>query len=152
MQHVIYRELCASSRCHTWSRSVTLAFPCTPHSKSAAPSRRFRKSLVQSVTACVQRDSLLRTTDDADPGHWEYSPEWWGTHAGGWGRDAGKVLFSQQSHCGNGEVWCAHLTFCSWDGLIGISLLSTDHSDCSSCFLHTCFEQLGTGMEGVEVQ
>lgn len=48
--------------------------------------------------------ALSSAKDDADPGHWEYSPEWWGTHAGGWGRDAGRTLFAQHSHYGNGEV------------------------------------------------
>ena len=29
---------------------------------------------------------------EADPGAWDYSPEWMGTQGGGWGRDAGKHL------------------------------------------------------------
>lgn len=40
----------------------------------------------------------------ADVGHWDLSPEWFGTQAGGWGRDAGEVVFRRQSALGNGEV------------------------------------------------
>ena len=40
----------------------------------------------------------------ADVGHWDLSPEWFGTQADGWGRSAGEVVFQQQSACGNGEV------------------------------------------------
>lgn len=39
-----------------------------------------------------------------DPGDWEYSPEWMGTQGGSWGHDAGRTVFSQLSHCGNGLV------------------------------------------------
>ncbi|KAL0053521.1 hypothetical protein WJX82_006974 [Trebouxia sp. C0006] len=49
----------------------------------------------------------LRATaaaEENDPGHWKYSPEWWGTQAGGWGHDSGTTVFAQGSHCGNGEV------------------------------------------------
>lgn len=35
---------------------------------------------------------------------WNYSPEWYGTQGGGWGRDAGVTVFSAQSRCGNGHV------------------------------------------------
>lgn len=40
----------------------------------------------------------------SDVGHWDLSPEWFGTQAGGWGRDAGEVVFERQSEFGNGEV------------------------------------------------
>jgi hypothetical protein len=39
-----------------------------------------------------------------DVGHWDLSPEWFGTQAGGWGRGAGEVVFQQKSELGNGEV------------------------------------------------
>lgn len=113
MSYVRVRELCTSPRCQYWKRGRSPDLLCSLHTKSAAPLRNFlrhRFVQLQSLTSCVQerqqtkRSSLSRTTDDADPGHWEYSPEWWGTHDGGWGRDSGKILFSQQSHCGNGEV------------------------------------------------
>ena len=39
-----------------------------------------------------------------DVGHWDLSPEWFGTQAGGWGRGAGEVVFQQRSELGNGEV------------------------------------------------
>ena len=41
-----------------------------------------------------------------DVGHWDLSPEWFGTQAGGWGRGAGEAVFQQQSELGNGEVGC----------------------------------------------
>ncbi|KAK9819395.1 hypothetical protein WJX81_003737 [Elliptochloris bilobata] len=39
-----------------------------------------------------------------DPGHWNLSPEWYGTQGGGYGRDAGEVVFERESACGNGRV------------------------------------------------
>ena len=39
-----------------------------------------------------------------DPyGHWNFSPEWWGLQADGWGRNAGTVIFSEHSQY-NGKV------------------------------------------------
>ena len=71
--------------------------------RSAARSvNTFRLAAQQSLQR--GRQALSSVSDDADPGHWEYSPEWWGTHAGGWGRDAGQTLFAQHSLFGNGEV------------------------------------------------
>ncbi|KAL4519092.1 hypothetical protein Ndes2526A_g00197 [Nannochloris sp. 'desiccata'] len=32
-----------------------------------------------------------------DPGHWNFSPEWWGSQGGGFGRTEGQVVFSKQS-------------------------------------------------------
>ena len=54
----------------------------------------------------AQRDRVRATAaaEEQDPGHWKYSPEWWGTQAGGWGHDSGTTVFAQTSHCGNGEV------------------------------------------------
>jgi hypothetical protein len=39
-----------------------------------------------------------------DEGDWKYSPEWWGTQAGGWGRNAGETIFEAPSAMGNGVV------------------------------------------------
>lgn len=33
----------------------------------------------------------------ADPGHWNFSPEWWGTQGGGWGRSEGQTVFAKSS-------------------------------------------------------
>ena len=39
-----------------------------------------------------------------DNGHWNYSPEWWGTQGpGGWGQSAGQVVFEGQSEL-NGTI------------------------------------------------
>jgi len=39
-----------------------------------------------------------------DNGHWNYSPEWWGTQGpGGWGQSAGQVVFEGQSKL-NGSI------------------------------------------------
>jgi hypothetical protein len=38
-----------------------------------------------------------------DPGHWNFSPEWYGTQGGGWGHDPGQVVFARDSPF-NGRV------------------------------------------------
>ncbi|CAK9192328.1 unnamed protein product [Sphagnum troendelagicum] len=37
-------------------------------------------------------------------GDWKYSPEWWGSQGGGWGHDAGLVVFEVQSTMDNGVI------------------------------------------------
>ena len=37
-------------------------------------------------------------------GDWQFSPEWWGTQGGGWGRGAGDTVFESQSAMGNGFI------------------------------------------------
>lgn len=44
---------------------------------------------------------LGRHTEEGD---WQYSPEWWGTQGGGWGRSAGDTVFESQSTMGNGVI------------------------------------------------
>lgn len=44
------------------------------------------------------------TLPKSDPGHWDFSPEWWGTEAGGWGRTAGTVIFQKTSLAANGVI------------------------------------------------
>jgi len=39
-----------------------------------------------------------------DPGHWDRSPEWYGSQHGGWGRGDGALVFKKSSKCGNGQV------------------------------------------------
>ncbi|KAG6547958.1 hypothetical protein Mapa_010779 [Marchantia paleacea] len=39
-----------------------------------------------------------------DPGDWKYSPEWWGTQGGGWGRNDGDIVFEMPTSMGNGVV------------------------------------------------
>ena len=39
-----------------------------------------------------------------EEGSWQYSPEWWGTQGGGWGRGAGEVVFEACSSKGNGFI------------------------------------------------
>lgn len=89
-----------------------LAFP-QPSSSSCvqglAPPPSCRRA--QSTFGFPKRAERLyrpcATSEHHDPGHWNFSPEWWGTQGGGWGHDAGKVVFMQHSHCGNGEVGIA---------------------------------------------
>ena len=50
------------------------------------------------------KSTSVRATDSNDSGHWNFSPEWWGTQAGGWGHDAGLIVFDQDSQHGNGVV------------------------------------------------
>ena len=35
--------------------------------------------------------------NNGDPGHWNYSPEWFGTQNQGWGRSHGKICFQKES-------------------------------------------------------
>ncbi|GAB4814121.1 hypothetical protein N2152v2_001167 [Parachlorella kessleri] len=69
-----------------------------------------RRKVCPRVRATTERESplahlqeLFGATGD-DPGHWNLSPEWFGTQNGGWGRDAGQEVFSADSACGNGRV------------------------------------------------
>lgn len=39
-----------------------------------------------------------------DPGECKYSPEWFGTQGGGWGRNPGATIFAESSAFGNGVV------------------------------------------------
>lgn len=39
-----------------------------------------------------------------DEGDWQFSPEWWGTQGGSWGRNAGDTVFESQSAIGNGVI------------------------------------------------
>ncbi|KAL4420428.1 hypothetical protein ABPG75_010084 [Micractinium tetrahymenae] len=76
--------------------------------RSAAAARRLRGAAAGRASLKVEGPLLglaeaLGYTGD-DPGHWNFSPEWYGTQGGGWGRDAGLVVFSQDSCCGNGRV------------------------------------------------
>lgn len=41
---------------------------------------------------------------EVDEGDWRFSPEWWGTQAGGWGHNAGEIVFEAPSGMGNGVV------------------------------------------------
>ena len=52
----------------------------------------------------VQEFSELLGDTAGDPGHWNYAPEWFGTQASGWGRNAGDIVFYGQSKHGNGLV------------------------------------------------
>ncbi|KAL3138167.1 hypothetical protein ABBQ38_005393 [Trebouxia sp. C0009 RCD-2024] len=106
------RVFCTSSRCPHWTQSTRYDRRCSVHGTNVAALRTFApRGPARSVTTHVQSQSrqtktlaLQCTTDNADPGHWEYSPEWWGTQAGGWGHDSGRTLFSHHSQCGNGEI------------------------------------------------
>lgn len=106
------RVFCTSSRCPHWRQSPRYDRRYSLYGTSVAALRTSaRRGPAWSVTMHVKSQSretktfaLQCTTDDADPGHWEHSPEWWGTQAGGWGHDSGRTLFSHHSQCGNGEV------------------------------------------------
>ncbi len=84
----------------------------TAHRIAAVPAYAARRRQLSAASSartkphCAQGDRVRATTasEENDPGHWKYSPEWWGTQAGGWGHDSGTTVFAQGSHCGNGEV------------------------------------------------
>ncbi|CAM6089614.1 unnamed protein product [Calypogeia fissa] len=46
----------------------------------------------------------VRWEKQVDEGDWKYSPEWWGTQAGGWGHNHGETVFEAPSIAGNGVV------------------------------------------------
>ncbi|KAL0018982.1 hypothetical protein WJX79_006878 [Trebouxia sp. C0005] len=84
----------------------------TAHRIAAVPAYATRRCQLSAASSartkphCARGDRVRATAaaEKNDPGHWKYSPEWWGTQAGGWGHDSGTVVFAQNSHCGNGEV------------------------------------------------
>ncbi len=98
------------SRC---SRAFAL-YRChvTAHRTAAVPAYATRRCQLSAASSartkshCAQSDRLraIAAAEKNDPGHWRYSPEWWGTQAEGWGHDSGTTVFAQNSHCGNGEV------------------------------------------------
>lgn len=67
------------------------------------------------MRASVQRESPLAAVQELfgatanDPGHWNLSPEWWGTQNGGWGRSEGETVFAATSKHGNGRVRSARV-------------------------------------------
>ncbi len=98
---------CRCSRAFALYRCHVIA-----HRTAAVPAYAIRRCQLSAVSSartkprCAQDDRVRATAaaEKNDPGHWKYSPEWWGTQAGGWGHDSGTTVFAQSSHCGNGEV------------------------------------------------
>lgn len=93
--------------CSFRSASVSLHCPCRQiphrlHSNFAVPASGVARQKWQ--LRDFKASLLKATSEHSDPGHWNYSPEWWGTQAEGWGHDAGSAVFRQQSSHGNGEV------------------------------------------------
>lgn len=83
---------------------------CFPTPFKAARSRRARAGWIgpspavsnsnerQDESIWFQLRELLGYTG-SDPGHWNFSPEWWGSQDGGWGRNEGVTVFHKQSVC-----------------------------------------------------
>lgn len=88
-------------RCHVTAYRIAAvpAYAARRRQLSAPSSARTKPHSAQH-----DRVRALAAAEEQDPGHWKYSPEWWGTQAGGWGHDSGTTVFAQTSHCGNGEV------------------------------------------------
>ncbi|KAL2651772.1 hypothetical protein R1flu_019900 [Riccia fluitans] len=53
-------------------------------------------------TRKMSGESRWRREDDE--GDWKYSPEWWGTQGGGWGRNEGDIVFERPTSMANGVV------------------------------------------------
>ena len=67
---------------------TTTAFSATARSTSSD----------QAVSTALQSPpDLPKISGTIDPGHWNYSQEWWGTQDGGWGLSPGDVIFSKTS-------------------------------------------------------
>jgi hypothetical protein len=71
----------------------------------------------------LQLRELLGYTG-SDPGHWNFSPEWWGSQDGGWGHNEGITIFNKQSvRC---LLWCAcmYVQILMHGIIVDVSLLS----------------------------
>ncbi len=66
--------------------------------------RRNRAKPSATATGVSRAPAQQRGYGGDDAAHWNFSPEWWGTQDGGWGRDAGTTVFKQRSEHGNGEA------------------------------------------------
>lgn len=67
---------------------------------------------------------------EGDPGHWNLSPEWFGSQGGSWGHNTGEDIFREESSLGNGvvrvvallhsilslrlQIWATQLHPCLW--------------------------------------
>ncbi|EFN52903.1 hypothetical protein CHLNCDRAFT_138459 [Chlorella variabilis] len=111
--------------CDAWQPISQLVFPSKRHMNKAVCAVEVTSATQQrqAFTFCLEKveqgpwknvwltaegplqglAELFGATGD-DPGHWNLSPEWWGNLDGGWGRDAGVVVFAADSECGNGHV------------------------------------------------
>uniref|UniRef100_A0A7I4B0K6 PABS domain-containing protein n=1 Tax=Physcomitrium patens TaxID=3218 RepID=A0A7I4B0K6_PHYPA len=61
----------------------------------------YRRNVVE-LRRGVRTAAWLRR--QKEEGDWQFSPEWWGTQGGSWGRNAGETVFESLSTMGNGVI------------------------------------------------
>ncbi|BBN10926.1 hypothetical protein MPTK1_5g07620 [Marchantia polymorpha subsp. ruderalis] len=111
------RELLRPSLTGLGSRRVLLTCPSAASSGGAgtgSTDEDFSDGGDRAFDSLLSRDwfgSFIRKMSgqakrrrDDDPGDWKYSPEWWGTQGGGWGRNDGDIVFEMPTFLGNGVV------------------------------------------------
>lgn len=95
------------------NRSNNRPLPCYRAAAWTAQRRadqRRRRTELRCTAAIAQAEGWLQGLAELfgssgdDPGHWNFSPEWWGSQGGGWGRDAGTPVFEADSSLGNGRI------------------------------------------------
>jgi len=95
------RRGCPFAGLRSWGRPAQLRWPLPPS--------QLRRAV--GVAAADQQAGLWQDFKEwlgdtgGDPGHWNLSPQWWGTQGEAWGRDEGRTVFAAQSkHNGNVTV------------------------------------------------
>eukprot|EP00747_Dinoflagellata_sp_TGD_P195650 gnl/TRDRNA2_/TRDRNA2_64646_c0_seq1.p1 gnl/TRDRNA2_/TRDRNA2_64646_c0~~gnl/TRDRNA2_/TRDRNA2_64646_c0_seq1.p1 ORF type:complete len:483 (-),score=62.98 gnl/TRDRNA2_/TRDRNA2_64646_c0_seq1:62-1510(-) len=84
----------------------TLPVPCHCCSKTAGwnvPLDATRYAAVDQEVGAWQQLKEFLGENGGDPGHWNFSPEWWGSQVDDWGDNNGTVVFQADSEV-NGDV------------------------------------------------
>lgn len=97
-----------SRRSQVYSTTLWIALTCLYCLADVQTKRRAGRALDDENPLTFVRELFGSTGDD--PGHWNFSPEWWGTQNNGWGRDSGEAVFCGNSVHGNGKVGGALLS------------------------------------------
>lgn len=89
--------------------------------RAAASNSNFSGPPDESESVWLQLRELLGYTG-SDPGHWNFSPEWWGSQDGGWGHNQGITVFNKQSvRC---LLWCGCVFFIMHAIIVDVPLLN----------------------------
>ncbi|KAG0568054.1 hypothetical protein KC19_7G182900 [Ceratodon purpureus] len=91
---------------HVVGRGATGGILCTPRGTTTPGTAEFLASMCLRNVVELRRG--MRTEAwwgrHNEEGDWQFSPEWWGTQGGSWGRNAGETVFESQSTIGNGVI------------------------------------------------
>ncbi|KAK9867037.1 hypothetical protein WJX84_008781 [Apatococcus fuscideae] len=68
------------------------------------PAQRVSTGRTAAKAGLLQSFSEAFGGTEGDPGHWNLSPEWFGSQGGSWGHNTGEDIFREESSLGNGVV------------------------------------------------